>query len=490
MNEFIQAFSKLSPEGWLTIGFVMLPLMLWLIRIWLLENSDLAQEKSSLESIRPLTKAATEDEFLESEDIDQFAEKLKNVPATSLVKRVTLAIINARMINNPDIEAIMGLLLSREATRFSAVRAIPNLLMLAGLLGTVFGLAASVGGLSSQIAQSIQQGNIELLSKSLAKTLGQMQGAFGATLWGILLSGISALLLGAISSTRAKFASELQDFVLVDLVPAVFPRSTGAQLEMQRKLLKQSNASVQQLKNVLEETSHNLEKVLGSAGTRVQETLVQLGDVSQKALQTFQLVTKSVDTFGNALQVGAQTLATAQEQNTKTFANSSDNLATQLSGQVRKIDEFQQNFIGGSQKILERIDNVSSGLNMTVSAFRDEGTKQTALSTQMLDRLEQRFERLEKTLFTGQEANTQILTNASNQFIQQFGEKFFETTQVQKSMIQNTKNILEKVNGMLIQSNRLIVQLHDQKQSTLLDTEPDAVDLKNLTDAVVDEVSP
>jgi hypothetical protein len=398
MESFIQAFTKLSPEGWLTIGFVMLPLMLWLVRTFILENNDLTQEKARLESIRPLTKAATEDEFLESEDIDQFQEKLKNVPANSLVKRVTLAIINARMINNPDIEAIMGLLLSREATRFSSVRAIPNLLMLAGLLGTVFGLAASVGGLSSQIAQSIQQGNIELLSKSLAKTLGQMQGAFGATLWGILLSGISAILLGGISGTRAKFASELQDFVLVDLVPAVFPRSTGAQLEMQRKLMKQSAASVQQLKSVLEDTAQKFETVLGSAGTRVQESLEELGDVSTKALQTFALVTASVDKFGVALQSGAQTLATAQDINTKTFANSSDNLVTQLSGQVRKIDEFQQNFIGNSQRILERMDNVGSSLNMTVAAFRDEGTKQILQSNQVLDRLEQRLERLEKVL--------------------------------------------------------------------------------------------
>jgi hypothetical protein len=398
MESVIQAFFKLSSEGLITVIVVMGSLIVWLIWTWWLEHNDLKQEKSCLESIRPLTKAATEDEFLESEDIDQFQEKLKNVPATSLVKRVTLAIINARMINNPDIEAIMGLLLSREATRFSAVRAIPNLLMLAGLLGTVFGLAASVGGLSSQITQSIKQGNTVLLSESLASTLGQMQGAFGATLWGILLSGISAILIGAISGTRAKFASELQDFVLVDLVPAVFPRSTGAQLEMQRKLMKQSAASVQQLKSVLEDTAHKFETVLGSAGTRVQESLEELGDVSTKALQTFALVTASVDKFGVALQSGAQTLATAQEINTKTFANSSDNLVTQLSGQVRKIDEFQQNFIGGSQRILERMDNVGSGLSMTVAAFRDEGTKQILQSNQVLDRLEQRLERLEKVL--------------------------------------------------------------------------------------------
>ncbi len=398
MEQISQAFLKLSLEGWLTVGFVMLPLMIWLIRTWQLETSDLDAEQSRLESIRPLTQAATEDEPLEAEDIDLFRERLEPAPASSLVRRVTLAIINARMINSPDIEAIMGLLLSREAARFSAVRAVPNLLMLAGLLGTVFGLAAAVGGLGSQIAQSIQEGNVDLLSRSLAQTLGQMQGAFGATLWGILLSGLSALMLGRIIGNRARFATALQDFVLVDLVPAVFPRSSGAQLEAQRKLLKQSTASVQQLKTVLEDTATKFETVLGGAGNRVQQSLEELGDVSAKALKTFELVTSSVDQFGVALKSGAQTLATAQDINTKTFANSSDHLATQLSGQVRKIDEFQHNFIDHSQKILEGVGTVANALNHTVAAFRDEGTKQVMQSNQVLDRLEQRLERLETAL--------------------------------------------------------------------------------------------
>ena len=165
MNELVTALFSLSAEGKLVLSFVMLPLSFWVALIAMRSNQDLKIEQQLLKRIQPLARIPDEDTVLEPADIDKFHEAFKSAPTSSLVRRVTLAILGARVINAPDLEAIMGLLLSREAGRLGAVRNAPNLLMLAGLLGTVFGLAGSVGGLSAQIATSLDQGNTDALSR-------------------------------------------------------------------------------------------------------------------------------------------------------------------------------------------------------------------------------------------------------------------------------------------------------------------------------------
>lgn len=397
MNQIVSAFLTLSFEGWVAVALMAL-LIAWFALELVRAGANLLDERSLLERLRPLAVIPNEDEPLEEGALDKFDDLLKLQPRSSLVHRVTRAVLNARMINNPDIEAIISLLLARESVQLGAIRTVPNLLMLTGLLGTVFGLAGAVGGLSSQIAQSINDGNIDALSKALVTTLGQMQGAFGATLWGILLSGITAVVLGNTSSTRAKFAAELQDFVLIDLVPAVFPRSNAQQLEQQRKIAKRSQEGIQQLKNVLDKAVDGFETVLGRTGDRVQQSLEELGDASEKAIKAFDLVMTGVGELKDALKEGADNLATSQANSSRVFANAAEDLKQQLSGQAKQINSFQATFLEGSNKILERIDGVSVGLNQTVKIFRDESATQLNFGSKILDRLDVRFARLEQIL--------------------------------------------------------------------------------------------
>jgi gas vesicle protein len=397
MNEIIAALTKLSPEGWTAVGF-MAVLIAWFALEVLRSASNLSAERLLLEQLRPAAVMPSEDEPLEEGALDKFDDLLKNQPRSSLVHRVTRAVLNSRMVNNPDIEAIVSLLLSREAVQLGVVRNVPNLLMLVGLLGTVFGLAASVGGLSQQIAQSIQAGNVDALSNALIKTLGQMQGAFGATLYGILASVVTSLVLGFISSARGKFAAELQDFVLIDLVPAVFPRSSAQQLEQQRRIAKDSQKGIQQLKDVLDKAVVGFDEILGKTGQRVEQSLEELGDASEKALKAFDQVMTGVSELKIALKEGADNLALSQKQSAQIFSIAAEDLKQQLSGQGRQINDFQKTFLDGSSKILERIDGVSGRLDNTVKAFRDESTSHLNFGNKILDRLDVRFERLEVVL--------------------------------------------------------------------------------------------
>jgi hypothetical protein len=390
------------------------PLALWVFWSWWSGRQDLDSERALLGRIHPLAKTSDEDTTLEPEDIDKFHEILESVRADSLVKRVTLAVLNSRFVQSPDLEAIMGLLLSREATRLGAVRNAPNLLMLAGLLGTVFGLAGSVGGLAEQIGKSLRDGNTQELSRSLLSTLEQMQGAFGATLWGIVLSIISALLLGWVSGARNRFAADMQDFALVELVPAVFPRSSEAQLERQTRVIKTTSNVLTQFNTTLGDATKRFDAMLSTTGDKVTTSLEQLGQMSVSMQATMQGVLDGIGKLGGQLEEGAKALAVAQDSSAKTFENASTDLKTQLGGQAKTIEGFQQTFTQGSQKILEGITEVSGRLDRTVEAFRDEGKAQLVRIDQLIDRLDGRFERLERAIGKITENNRTEITKMTD----------------------------------------------------------------------------
>jgi hypothetical protein len=478
MDKLVFVFINLSTEGLIAV-FLMIIIGLWVLRERSLSSNDLVSERLLLEKLRTSIATLNDDEQLDEYAVDKLLETLKSGNPSSLVRRVTLAIINTRVVNNADIEAIMGLLFSRESMRLSSVRAAPNLLMLAGLLGTVFGLATAVGGLSSQITQSIKQGNINDLSSALIETLGSMKGAFGATLWGVLLSGISTLVLGGMSASRAKFATELQDFVLIHLVPAVFPRSSGEQLEEQRKIAKRSQQSIQQLKDVLELAVKSFDTILGNTGDRVQKSLELLGDATQTAQKAFGEVMGGVDQLKTALKDGADNLAIAQHNSAKIFENASEDLKQQLSGQARQIDAFQQSFVTSGSKILEGIFDIGGRLDNTVKAFRDEGSNQLNQSNKVLDRFESRFENLEKVLAPKIDNSVEILKgisivierldntlevfqneginqiNQSNNVLDRLEDRFENLEKVLVPKIDTTDAYLEILKGIAIVTERL-----------------------------------
>jgi hypothetical protein len=458
----INLFGKLSAEGWLTVFVVMVPLFYWVVNSCLASRKDLKSERQLLAKLQPLVKLSDEDTILEPSDIDKFHEVFKSASASSLVRRVTFAILGARVINAPDLEAIMGLLLSKEAGRFGWVRGAPNLLMLAGLLGTVFGLAGSVGGLSAQIGSSLQQGNSQELTTGLIQTLGLMQGAFGATLWGILLSLASSVLLGWASNERSKFASEVQDFALVELVPAVFPRSSEAQFDRQMRLIKNTGGIISQFDTTLKATVANFDQMLGTTGQKVTDSLSQLGDVTTTMRESLQEVLNGVDKLGSQLSDGAQSLAAAQDGSARMFSESAENLRQSLAGQTKGINKLEKSFEANSTRILEGIGEVAGRLDNTVGAFRDEGKSQLERSIAERDHLDGKFETLAMLLV---KELKQI--NAVENLKLSLASQATEIDRLEQGFAGNSTKILEGITQVVFRLDSTVTTFRDEGKSQL-----------------------
>lgn len=84
-------------------------------------------------------------------------------------------------------EALLSPYISRLKEELSLLAAMAKLLPLAGLLGTVAGMALSLGSISSGLQKA---GDLEAISSSLKETLSGMGLAFNTTLVAIVLGGV------------------------------------------------------------------------------------------------------------------------------------------------------------------------------------------------------------------------------------------------------------------------------------------------------------
>jgi uncharacterized protein YukE len=394
--ELIGIFLNLKPEGWLVFFAIMVPLFIWVLWVCLNSFSILNTEKGHLNILRVLLQKHGESEsLLEREDLEPEIQKM---PRHSFVRRMCEGVLNSRQMAQPDIEALLNLIGAREQLKLGAVRNAPNLLMLAGLLGTVLGLAASIGTLGPQVAQAAKASNPLALSESLGQTLGQMQGAFGSSLWGIFFSLLASMLLGAVSSARLSLVGELQDFALIDLIPKTFARSTEEQFERQIKMVKQNSNIFRQFDTTMNATLDRFNVLVNTSGESLEKTLTHLESMTQEVGGALEQVTAQVGTLGEQLREGAVAMSEAQDRATRTFGEARQNLETQLIGQAKNFTDLQERFGVTSIQIIERVDGVAERLNRTVEAFQDAAKNDTHEGRNLRDKLDERFGRLEQVL--------------------------------------------------------------------------------------------
>ncbi|UTA50118.1 hypothetical protein MSS93_10025 [Deinococcus radiodurans] len=225
MSEFLNTLFQLRPEGWLVLLAVMLPLTLYFMRALAVARQRRQQERSFLEQIRQVVLPAldTEDPPESDEVAEDAWRAAQALPATSAVRQAVVAVTRARTLATPDLQAATQAVGAAAQAGLSSARNIPNLLMLAGLLGTVMGLAGSIGTLVTPIRNAARATEPGELADALASTMSVMQGAFGASLWGILLSLGTGVAFALAARAQETFEDELNAFVHAELVPATFP---------------------------------------------------------------------------------------------------------------------------------------------------------------------------------------------------------------------------------------------------------------------------
>lgn len=400
MSEFLNTLFQLRPEGWLVLLAVMLPLTLYFMRALAVARQRRQQERSFLEQIRQVVLPAldTEDPPESDEVAEDAWRAAQALPATSAVRQAVVAVTRARTLATPDLQAATQAVGAAAQAGLSSARNIPNLLMLAGLLGTVMGLAGSIGTLVTPIRNAARATEPGELADALASTMSVMQGAFGASLWGILLSLGTGVAFALAARAQETFEDELNAFVHAELVPATFPRAITSQMERMGRYLRDAGNSFQDIHKRLQDVAVQLESVLGKAGDTLGQSLTQLSDTSVQIEQVFGQMDTSVKELTVGLSRGVSDLVQAQESAASSLRTSSTELQQNLAQQATTVSRLQDTVQTTTSELLKQITRVGDQLGRASNSFEESGQTFRTEQSNYAARLDHSFSELTRAL--------------------------------------------------------------------------------------------
>lgn len=400
---FLDALFRLRPEGWATLLGLMVPLTLYFTVNLLGAARERAQERARLGLVRRKLQPALDSE--DPPESDEMAEEalaaVAAFPAGSAIRRAVVAVTRARTLATPDVQAATGAVSALSEARLSTVRNVPNLLMLAGLLGTVLGLAGSIGTLVEPIRNAARATEPGQLASALGQTMSVMQGAFGASLWGILLSLLTGIVYALAARRQEAFQDELSAFVHAELVPATFPRALSSQMERMSRYLRDAGQSFQDIHRRLQEVAGQLETVLGQAGDTLGQSLDGLARTSTQIETVFGNIDTSVQQLTQGLSRGVSDLVQAQESAATSLRSSSREMERNLLTQATSLSRLQDTVTGNTERLLERVQTVGDALSRASGKFEQVGADFQVEQSNYAARLDRNFEQLTRTLARG-----------------------------------------------------------------------------------------
>ncbi|WP_424950576.1 hypothetical protein [Deinococcus sp.] len=415
MGNLLSALLNLRPEGWLVLVVIMLPLTAYFLINVFRARAEAGTEYTRLQAVRVKVQPAldTEDPPEAEEMAEEALSVIRPYPERSLIRRVVLAVTRARTLATPDTQAATEAVIQVGESRLGLVRNVPNLLMLAGLLGTVLGLAGSLSTLAPQLAQAAQATAPTQLARSLGETMTAMQGAFGCSLWGILLSLGASMVFSLVSRRQEAFQDEVAQFVHSELIPAVFPRTLTSQMDRMSRHLRDVSSGFKEIHNQFTAVATQFEAVMSTAGETLGESLERLTQTSAQVGDVFGNMDRTVKDLAEKLGEGVSMLAQAQEGAASSLRVNSKEMQQHLEGQTRTVGKLQEQVALDTERLLKRLDTVGEALGRAGGKFEESGLTFRTEQSGHAARLDRHFETLSGTLAKSAEsavaANTEQL---------------------------------------------------------------------------------
>lgn len=161
-----------------------------------------------------------------------------------------------------------------------ANRALPNLLLLFGLISTVVGLIGTLGQLGPSIQSAMSAGDPGQVAQNLGVTLREMSSAFAGTFWGVTTAFLLQVAQWFTAGRAQRLIRSLDDISL-KYAPQLYPAGSEKQLESLQALMERSGTFLQETQEAIQRTSQEFSQVLTEAGTTINESLKTLQRTSQ-----------------------------------------------------------------------------------------------------------------------------------------------------------------------------------------------------------------
>lgn len=285
-----------------------------------------------------------------------------------------------------------------------AHRALPNLLLLFGLISTVVGLIGTLGQLGPSIQNAMSAADPGQVAQNLGVTLREMSSAFAGTFWGVA----TAFLLQVAQIFTARRAQRLiraLDGISLKYAPQLYPAGSEKQLESLQALMERSGTYLKETQDAIQQTSQQFSQVLTEAGTTITESLKTLQRTSQdisvalkQASGDVKLSSERLTTAVDALQQHKNDYRNIYTQFNEMFERSMTALGRHSDQQLGEIRAVHTEFGRTGADIVAEIFKVSEKLTQVTGDLAVSQNVMTSAAGEVYSSLRGGFDTLQSRL--------------------------------------------------------------------------------------------
>ena len=293
--------------------------------------------------------------------VDRLRERYQKA-STKLEHVNTLALIDSVYKE----ERVRFLFFNLEYDRADGItRALPNLLIAFGLIGTFWGITSNLTNMSS-IVTGFSQSNPDVgkLVQGLQLPLRDMGVAFSTSLFGLLAGSILTVIntIYSISIAKYQLISGLEDY-LDNIYKPTVEGNTRLDTAIDRMVTQQQEFLTRFHENV----GATLERSFGKAANQIAEECGRINKIAENVYTNFSNAAGTMSTGASTFQYAAKSL----ESQTKTIAESLHEFKSGVETFKIAANQIENN------NIIQNLDRVLVELNTSQQAF--------STSTQILE---------------------------------------------------------------------------------------------------------
>ena len=337
-----------------------------------------------------------EPEGIQPPIVDRLRERYQKA-STKLEHVNTLALIDSVYKE----ERVRFLFLNLQYDRADGItRALPNLLIAFGLIGTFWGITSNLTNIASIVTGfSESNPNIGKLVQGLQLPLRDMGVAFSTSLFGLLAGSILTVINTTCSISIAKYQliSGLEDY-LDNIYKPTVEGNTRLDTAIDRMVAQQQEFLTRFHENV----GATLERSFGKAANQITEECSRINKIAENVYTNFSNAAGTISTGASTFQYAAKSL----ESQTKTLASSVDEF--KIGVDIFKIaaNKIENN------NIVQNLDRVLAELNISQQAFTNS-TQTLDNSLEGITTSNQTAAQLAQTVYTTWQASTNKIDAAS-----------------------------------------------------------------------------
>ena len=495
-------FSKyLFPENLIALGVV--TFLIGFFSIWFIGLVIywrwLRTERKRIENnqnIQPLVKAQQErDRGHEGNDqkIDPENAFTEFCPEGSLDKRspITKHLKAIFVAGWDDSRLEVGELINHTTSELfkwnNLFRSMLAVFIVIGLLGTLFGLADSLTGLSPALRESVaSESTIEndekraanqpptengkKMAQALSELLGNMKGALAPSIWGIIFTIIGVILYGIYLQLACHpVKSILERSTLTVWIPKLYPTTSQKLIQT----LQQSKSQMQKGFETAAQFSDSVKKVHGNID-EFNESLTQASTITQPLSDSVTQINKAALDISTAADV----LNTGFAENLDKFSEEFTSSVTHLTGFQDEIRNLHQEFQEAANQKLnqqtEKLDDQNENIAQVIEVIDRILNALKSYETTYINSREEISKELQEFISKATETNTSIYEENREWFEdindankQQFSEMQSQLKTEIGDIQQTLKNQLDDLTTRLVKNLENVQQDLDSGLTTL-----------------------